>query len=398
MTARIAASGIEKIVTVVEVALVDGTWTYTDLNFGLADTPTAPKPAEEGTAGAPGPPKKIAPFASPANGLAAVRLKKDSLRVYYVDVYGGIIELAVESGEVFYRNLTTELGASVVGRVSPLVVTEPGGLAIHYVDANDYLCRLWHDGGWNWHWYDEAPTVPPASALTAMVTTDLGRVFVYYLDARNHLVEVNWPRGKRAVVTDLSSGIGLPALSPVGPLTAVGFGTDSRRIYLLDVNDNVVEVAHTVGKPGTLWWDFTNLSVSSGAPVARQGSSLVARLTTRNHTRAYYDDTAGFTAEVENSGKAGWAPTTPGRLANSGAGAPSAADTSALAAVLSADDIRNYVFYLDDGGHLINLEWTGGRWQSRDLSEELGLPTAAHATPMSAVFDGGPRAYYLSSE
>lgn len=395
MTARTAGSGIEKIVTVVEVALVDGTWVYTDLNFDLADTPTEDPP---GAAGAPGPPKKIAPFASPGNGLAAVRLKKDSLRVYYVDIYGGIIELAVESGEVFYRNLTTELGAPVVGRVSPLVATEPGGLTIHYVDTDDHLCRLWHTGEWNWHRYDEAPQVSAASPLTAMVTADVSRVHVYFLDPRNHLVEVIWQRGKKADVTDLSGLLDqLPAVSPVGPLSAVGFDTDSRRIYYLDVNGNAVEVAHTVGNPGRPWWSFANLSITSGAPVAREGSALVARLTTRSHTRAYYDGVDGDTVEVENSGK-GWSPTTPGRLANDGAGAPRAADTSALAAVLSADDIRNYVFYLDGSGHLINLEWTGGRWQSLDLSEELGLPTAAQASPMSAVFDGGPRAYYLSSE
>lgn len=75
-------------------------------------------------------PKKIAPFASPRNGLASVRLGKDSCRVYYVDAYGGIIELALEGGHVRSRNLTTEMGAPVAGAISPLAVTEPGNLAV----------------------------------------------------------------------------------------------------------------------------------------------------------------------------------------------------------------------------------------------------------------------------
>ncbi|MEV7277973.1 hypothetical protein [Streptomyces sp. NPDC093111] len=397
MTARTAGSGSEKIVTVVEVALVDGVWEYTDLNFGLTDVPRD----EAAPAGGPGPPRKIAPFASPHNGLAAVRLRKGSLRVYYVDVYGGIIEFAVESGELSYRNVTSACGAPVAGRVSPLAVTESGGLAVHYVDTDGRLCRLWHkDGGWSWYRYGgtEAPAVSPASALAAMVTAEVSRGFVYYLDTHNRLFEVGWQHDKKAAVSDLSDLVrGLPALSPVGPLSAVGFGTDSRRVYFLDLNDNLVELAHTVGKPGQSWWSFANLATAAGAPVAREGSALVARLTTRSHTRAYYDGVDGDTVEVENSGT-GWAPTTPGRLANDGACAPRAADTSALAAVLSADDVRNHVFYQDGDGHLIDLEWTGGRWVSRDLTAHLGLPVAAHASPLSAVFDGGPRAYYLSAE
>ncbi|UWE12767.1 hypothetical protein [Actinacidiphila bryophytorum] len=398
MVARAAGSGGEKIVTVVEVALVDGKWKYTDLNFDLA---VVPEPAEDPPepAGPPGPPRKIAPFASPRNGLAAVRLRKDAERVYYVDVFGGVIEMVVErEKQVEYRNLTVELGASVVGGVSPLAVTEPGGLVVHYVDTNNYLCRLRHQGGWTWHWYDEAPPVSPAGGLAAMVTTDLSKVFVYYLDERSHLIEVVWPREQRAVVTDLSSAVGgVPALSPITPLSAVGFDVDSRRIYFLDVNSKPIELAYTADNSGRRW-SCTNMSMTSGAPAAHEGSPLAVGLTKDAKSRVYYHDVAENTVEAHSSAGGRWAPTVPGRLANDGQGAPAAADTSALAAVLSDDSVRNYVFYQDGADHLIVLEWTGGAWVSRDLSAELRLPSAAHASPLSAVFDSGPRAYYLSSE
>ncbi|MEV0122228.1 hypothetical protein AB0I16_11895 [Streptomyces sp. NPDC050703] len=399
MTARSVDAGREKMVTVVEVALVDGAWQYRDLNFawepsGGGEEAEGPSAHSAGATGSPGPPKKIAPFASPRNGLASVRLGKDSYRVYYVDTYGGIIELALDGGHVRSRNLTTELGAPVAGAISPLAVTEPGNLAVHYFDTDNRPVRLNHTGGWHWHRYGEAPAASAASPLAAMVTADVQRVLVYYLDTRNHLVEVIWHRDKNVLVTDLSSLISrLPAVSPVSSLAAVGFTADSRRIFYLDVGNNPVEVAHTPGRTGQIWWSHKNLTLASGAPVAREGSAIAVALTRTSESRLYYQNVTGDIAEVEN-----YHPTTPGRLADGGDGAPTATDTSALAAVITADDVRNYVFYAHGGGRLINLEWTGGGWRSRDLSTELRLPAVAHAGPMTALFDLGPRAYYLSSE
>ncbi len=398
-----ALGGKEKIVTVIEVTLHDGKWVYRDLNFSL---PEAGSSAEDsmGPPGGPGPPKPVAPFASPRNGLASVSLGKDSQRIYYADTYGSIIELAVDGQDVRWRNFTTDIGAPVTGIRSPLAATVPGGVTVHYFDASNRLVRLWHKNKQTWTLrnYNKPPAASAASPLSTMVTANARRVFIYYLNTHGNVMEVAWTHNQEPSVTNLSTLVNLFPICPVTPLAAVGFGSDFRRIYYLDVNNNPCQLSHNVDAPtnqyptGRTWWSQENLRQSSGAEFAADYSPMAVALTRTSQPRVYYRDWKGNVATLAWLGN-GWSFSTPGELANGGDGAPTAAATSAMAAVLAADDIRQYLFYLDGSDHLILLHWTNA-WRSSDLSGELHLPPAAHASPISAVFDGKPYAYYLSSE
>ncbi|MGW7188368.1 hypothetical protein [Streptomyces sp. NPDC054838] len=392
-------------VTVIEVTLRGGKWVYRDLNFSL---PAPENSAEDSTEspGAPGPPRPVAPFASPRNGTASVTVGKDSQRIYYADTYGSIIELAVDGKDVRWRNFTADVGAPIAGVGSPLAATVQGGVTVHYFDAANRLVRLWHKNGntWTVRTYNKPPKASAASPLAATVTDDVRRVLIYYMNTRNQLLEVSWTHNKEPLVTNLSTWISGPLpMSPVSPLAAVGFASDIRRIYYLDVNNSPIQLAHNVDAPtnqyptGRKWWSWANLTQAAGAKYALDGDPMVVALTRTSQPRVYYQDWAGNVAALAWSG-IGWSYSTPGELANGEAGAPTAAPAGALAAVLSADDVKQFLFYLDRSDHLISLQWTGRLWYSVDLSAELRLPPTAHACPISAVFDGDPYAYYLSSE
>ncbi|MFC5804979.1 hypothetical protein [Streptomyces formicae] len=411
----------EKVYSIIEVARQNGKWGYSDINFSAGRTPDSP----EADGGPVGPMwRQVSPAAIASSGLAAAGSVEDLRRVYYQEPARSLVGMAYEPPPdgrwVGYRVFTTEIGAPSAEVGSALAVTgQIGGLRVYYladgqVEGGRRLVRLEERSeGWTCAMCADSPRASLISPLAA-ITTEQGE-YAYYVDARSHVIEASWLGVEGWSVKDVTSDVdGCPVPSSLSRLTAAGYGSDFRFVYFLDENNSPVQLEHTVvvgtkKKPeGSVAWQVRSLSVY-GAPAAAAGSRLAVVLTADGHPQLYYLDADRMVVEVGFNGR-GWDVDHVGVDADEGAGAPSAADGSSLAAVAGADRSATQVYYLgaadrgaeppDSDNNLMELRRHGDKWTSRCLGAELDLPDVATAvpSPITALYTSGPRVYYVSEE
>lgn len=386
--------------SIVEVAESNGRWTYTDLNFATQEGPSSPDRT---------PWRQVAPLPSARSGLAAVAGDGDGRHVYYQDLTGSVTALtppaAALTDQAESRVFTADVDAPVAAGVSALATTAGRGLQVYYLDREHRPVALAESAAGAWE-YLPCTQGPPASAVGRLAATSSGRDRqIYYLDTQGHLIEAAWVNngGELWSVTDLTAELPAPVPAVVSPLTAVHGGADLRRVYYLDAESRLVELAYSIRPPdkrnpeGSAGWEVTNLSAWAGAPTAAAAGPMAAALVGGSRPHVYYRAGGGGLIDMAWRG-AGWEPSSPTESANRGAGAPVAAATSALAVTLPESTESSHLFYVDPRQRLIHLYRSGREWWSADLSTEAGLPEVARSSPLAAICSSGPRVYYLSEE
>ncbi|MFF2949906.1 hypothetical protein ACFVVU_00940 [Kitasatospora sp. NPDC057965] len=333
-----------------------------------------------------------APFPSLTGGFAATGWGTDSRRVYYANTDGAVGEFATDGDGWTYHNFTSTEGTPAAAWNSPLATggMRSGTMMVHYADETGQLVVMKFTGSWTWGANPALPRVPEWSPLTAL-HNGRGR-FGYYFDADDHLTEVE-EYGVAGRFTDLTKYIGLPAASPISGLSAVGWGSDSRRVYYADREDNVVELVGFGDERGWRWQSLTPLSVRQ----AKAGSPLAAAASSQGLAGVALWNRA---SEPFWAGRVGGWRSQEIRATGDGSRPVVAANSSVASAV--AGDGRPWVSYVAEDNHL--ALWRGPQedrlWW--DLTADLGLPAAAKVAtqgPLALVHtERGPRVYYLTDE
>ncbi|UUN30291.1 hypothetical protein [Streptomyces sp. FIT100] len=358
---------------VIEVAREpDGSFQWTNLNIAA------------GTKVGPGI-LRPAPFPSLTGGFAATAWGSVNRRVYYANADGAVGELATDGNGWTYQNFTSGEGTPAAAWNSPLANSgmRSGTMALSYVDETGQLIIMKFSGDWTWGANPKLPQVPERSPLTAM-QNGRGR-FVYYFDSGNHITEVE-EQGVAGKLTDLTTYASLPAASPISGLSAVGWGTDRRRVYYADRQDNLIEVVGFGDDGGWKWQNLCKLSVSQ----PKDGSPLAA---------AVGPETLAGVALWNEASEPLWASWDGGWCSRQIH--TTVAANSSVASVVDSDG-HPWVSYVDKDNHLSLWRGPEADWQWWDLTADLRLPAAAKVAtqgPLALVHtERGPRVYYLTDE
>ncbi|WP_381595527.1 hypothetical protein [Streptomyces formicae] len=338
---------------------------------------------------------KPAPFPSLTSGFAAIGWGSDSLRVYYADTAGAVVELATNGNDWNYRNFTSSIGAPAAAWNSPLAADRLGSgkMAVYYVDENRNLTVLLFDGGWKLGTNPKLPKVASSSPLAAM-QNDRGR-FVYYFDDDNHIREVEEFGRKTGQSTDLTDYVAPGFASFLSGLAAVGWGKDARRVYYADSKNHLIELAGFGDTSGWSWRDLSGV----GARQLMDGSPLAAATADGAFPSVGQWCREGRPLLLRWTG-GGWSSM---EIYSTDKGTrPVAAVNSSVACALSPDDALPWLSFVTGENHL--ALWRGPElsWLWWDLTADLDLsPVAKVATqgPLAFAYtERGPRIYYLSDE
>jgi hypothetical protein len=205
----------------------------------------------------------------------------------------------------------------------------------------------------------------PAAQGSSLACYGVGGVAarVYYLDGNGHVNQLWWDGegGWSSVGRDLTAITGVAPAAPGSSLACYGVGGTDARVYYLDGNGHVYELAWE--QDG---WVPTDLMVKTGAASAVPGSSLACYGVGGDQARVYYigaDDDGTNPSVFELAWEGGWVP--PNDL-GALTGAPTPALTSSLTCY-GVDEIEARVYYWDINGNVNELAWDGG-WGFRTLT------------------------------
>ncbi|MFJ7960283.1 hypothetical protein ACIQ62_28740 [Streptomyces sp. NPDC096319] len=368
---------------VIEVAREpDGTFHWTNLNIAAA--------GDEGRGIL-----RPAPFPALTSGLVADGWGQDDRSVYYADADGAIIELRTDGTSWAFKNLTSRVGVPVAAWNSPFALagTRSRTMMLYYVEEDGQLVVMKARGTWSFMVKRRIPKVPAKSALAAL-QNGRGR-FLYFLDKRDHVIEVEGFGQPATRITDLTAYARLPAASPLSGLTAVGWGYDHRRIYYTNTDDNLIEMLGFGGE-GENGWQWQNLGWK-GVGQLKDGSPLSAA------------PTAGPVEGVALWGRESaplWAKSGSGwntqEIHTTREGARPVVAAHSSVACAAGTDHRPWVSYLGEDGHLALWRGPESDWLWWDLTADLKLPAAAQVAPQGPLAlihtERGPRLYYLTDE
>jgi len=335
-------------------------------------------------------------------------------RVYYLDANNHVIELAWhhDSNTWAPRDLTHDVGTSInqAAPGSSLTSTTLGGNPrVYYLDVwNNVIELAWHSNDNHWYWRivtnDAKPVdvgtsinqAAPGSSLTS--TTLGGNPRVYYLDANNHVNELAWHSNDntwygRDVTEDATQA------AHGSSLTSTTLGGDPR-VYYLDANNHVNEMAwHTQGNN----WSWRDVTEDAGASLHKNapGSSLTST-TLGGDPRVYQLDVWNNVIELawhHNDNHWYWRiVTNDAKPVDVGTSINQAAPGSSLTSTTLDGNPR--VYYLDANNHVNELAWhsNDNTWYGRDVTNDA-KPSAHQAAPGSSLtsttLGGDPRVYYM---
>ena len=331
------------------------------------------------------------PFAAVATGgVTCYGVDGTAGRVYYPDGNGHVHELAWENKWVNTGDLTAMTGAAPAASGSGLTCYGVSGTAarVYYLDANGHV----HELAWENEWVNTgdltamtgAAPAAPGSALTCYgVGGTAARV--YYLDANGHVHELAW-ENKWVNTGDLTAMTGAaPAASGSG-LTCYGVSGTAARVYYVDAGGHVHELAWE-----NKWVNTGDLTAMTGAAPAASGSGLTCYGVSGTAARVYYVDAGGHVHELAWENK--WVNT--GDL-TAMTGATASAPKGPLTCYgVSGTAAR--VYYLDGGGDVHELAWENKWVNTGNLT---AMTAGAVAAPGSALMCYGvsgtaARVYYL---
>lgn len=238
------------------------------------------------------------------------------LELYYVGTDQHVHQLTWQNNGAGWHHfdISGMIGAqnvAVGGAVTGFVDTIFGTLEIYYVDTNQHVRQLtWVNNGTGWHTFDLTalsfgPNVASKGALISFADPVLNSLQIYYVDTNQHVRQLSWVNnGTGWHNFDISSPA--PNVAVGGALT--GFSDPlfaSLEVFYIDANQHVRQLNWT--NNGTGWHSF-DISGLAGAPNAATGGALTSFLDTLlANLEVYYVDTNQHTRQLTwtNNGT-GW--------------------------------------------------------------------------------------------
>jgi hypothetical protein len=302
---------------------------------------------------------------------------------------------------------TTALGgsAAVSATPSPLACFGVNGsnARVYFFDSISHVSEL----AWQDRFVDTSPDITTqtqannagAGSGLACFGVNGSDARVYYLDVNNHLIELAWAGGWQVPATDISAQTGAAPVAG-SALACFGVNGSASRVYYLDKNYHVNEVAWHNG------WKQppTDITQQFGAPPAIAGSALACLAVNGTDARVYYFAGGIDVYELQWS-NGQW---TPNQLTGGGlAGGPSALPAAKNAlACFRVDGGNSRAYYLvnnlnfmSNENNVYELAWDNG-WGNTQLTGtggHAGGGPAASATKIACfgVDGSASRVYYL---
>jgi hypothetical protein len=216
---------------------------------------------------------------------------------------------------------------------------------------------------------------------------------VYYLDFYSHVHELAWT-GSKWNASDLTDLAGASPSFDGGVLACYGVNnTDARVYYLGRETGHVHELAWTGSK-----WNPSDLTDLAGASNPSEGSGLACYGVNNTDARVYYLASDGHVIELAWTGSK-WQPSDLTARTGASPGDPFGVGRPMACYGVNNTDAR--VYYLgQDNGHVHELAWTGSKWQPSDLTARTGAPSPDQSSPLACfgVNNTDARVYYLASD
>jgi hypothetical protein len=240
-----------------------------------------------------------------------------------------------------------------------------------------------------------ARTPRPSGAPGSVVSAILGGFSprVYTITADGHLYEMAW-LGSKWGGGDLTAQLGLRIAASGSPL-ALGLADQVRpTVYMLGQDYGIYEVSWTGSR-----WQGGLISDGLKTVTPADGRGPLACLTADASTRSVFYLTGPEDVHVSQLRQSGGAWVYLDVTAAAG-GAPPVASALGPLACLRLGVSHSQVYYASADGH-VHLLWTGGvQWQDIDLTRAAQAPLAALGGGNLAccAIGGLPRVYYLSEK
>lgn len=184
---------------------------------------------------------------------------------------------------------------------------------------------------------------------------------LYYLDGNRHVIELA-REGNSWLARDLTRLIGAPA-GYEQPMAAFRAGASGIRVYYRDRNFHIQELAYTNGA-----WQRRDITAASGAPPARDLGPLSAFPVAGTDSRVYFLND-GRVQEIAYY-QGGWHH----RDVSAATDAPRARNLEWAVFAVAETDPR--IYYLDSSEHIQELAYYQRGWHHRDLTADTGTPLA----------------------
>lgn len=329
--------------------------------------------------------------------------------LFYLDTNNHVHGLSLEPDGWHHKDISSQTDAPLPSVGSTLTATIKGGISglsyssierrIYYLDT--YLCvreLAWWGLGWHQRNVSTDGGGVPAIAQSALASTryeDNPRV--YYLAADLNIHELAWFVEKdagKSVAASLGTGIPMaisgdgswhhrnvssdshgPPAMPLRALIASNVGFKPK-VYYLDLLFSL----HELSWSGNSWHNRC-LSLDTSAPMAFPTSTITSTSTSTGapNSQTYYSRVfyLGIDLHVHDlalsSGTFAESPVTH-RDASQIAMAPPATVGSALVSTSYKGEPR--VYYFADDYHIHELAWWGGSWHHKDIFAESQAPPA----------------------
>jgi hypothetical protein len=285
----------------------------------------------------------------------------------------------------WFQTCTTTLTVVVV--TSPGLSTEMNTIggnneADEYykgVDSNIY--QLSWPGTWQYANITALAGAPNADYLSPVVSQVdplYNRSEAYYLDSNQNIEELYYDNAHKTWShTNLTALAKVPAAAAGSPL--VSLVNPYAKTIQLDYLDSVGHI-HELWSGNRATWYGDDLTLGAGAPAAALNSSLVTEVNkVANTVEIYFLGTDNHVRELWFSPTTWqWYSSDP----TAAAGAPNAANGSALVSLSNPIANTVQVDYLDSAGHIHELYWNG-TWHTNDLTAATGAPVAATGSSLA---------------
>lgn len=364
--------------------------TMVAMGFGCGPAPSS-KDSEEG---GPSTQKSLLGTAIPAawNSRLAGVTTGSSARVYFVNAFSQVAELAQQPTGWQYTNLTGSTTAPPPASATPLTAfTVDGGKPrVYFVGTDRHVYELWFSGQ-SWAFNDlsglaSAPDAAPDSPLTGFALSGTYSR-VYYVANDRHVHELAW-NGAQWSQGDVSGPANAPNAQGSSPMTGFVVSSNLGRVYYEGTNQHVIE----------LWWDgqhwYSNdLNQQTGAPTVKGTAGMAGFAVNGTLSHVYYVAAPdNHVNELRWDGQT-WHASDLTRLT----GASVSVDPSALAAfTVNGTDPR--VYFYSGGGAPYELWWDGQRWYPRVLFPSIPYPANYKALAGFVVGSSSSHVYSLAGD
>jgi Fungal fucose-specific lectin len=342
-----------------------------------------------------------------SRSLTCFGVNAQATRVYYLNGSSQVCELAWDNSNWVTTNVSVD--ASVANGASPSSALTCFGVSgqytrVYYFDRNSQIWELaWDNGKWlptnlNTVAKPTAPSAAPGSALTCFgVNGQYTRL--YYLDAESQVWELAWDNGKW-IATNLNTAVTptAPAAARGSDLTCFGVNGQYTRVYYLDTQSQAWELAWENGK-----WAAANINTAAipTAPSAAPGSALTCFGVNGQYTRLYYLNNLSQVCELAwDNGK--WVPTN----LSVDAFVPIGAAPGSALTCFGVNGLYTRIYYLDNGSQAWELAWDNGKWVATNLTAQASesvasvSPSAMPGSALACFGVGGSatRLYYATPD